>query len=337
MTCPHCGFENLEENTECFRCGQALDLTDVEVVPDRLRRGPSSRWAERGHRRVPQWKAPVAAIPRLDATGCALFSVVPGLGHMLYGQRLRGLMLALLWLSAIGVAWYADPPLLLTRDVVVDWLQHPRWLPITTHAWIIADAWQMRLRQCGVRVSTGELCLVTMVAVVLLAAPNTQLEMHQLHDAALGLRPMLVREDLDDAAIQDGDTVLFREVGGHSDGLQAGDVVLTMTQMFRNRPVGAQRVGTVHAVAGDVVVWAQAGYRLTVNAVPHNVPKHVVAALFSTPDERFVMGAGELLLFPGPRETMTSWKDAIVPESRLQAVALRITDPPARRRILRMR
>ena len=173
MTCPHCGFENRDTNQSCFRCGQAIDLSDLEVEPERLRRGkPSSPWAERWH--VLWNKRPLVLCgPRVDASLSALLSIVPGLGHLVLGEPRRALIVLGIYLGALGLVLVTDPPLAPVGDIVVDWFFHLRWVPLIVHAWIMGDAYQRRLLQHGRRADMLEVLIVSLVAVGLLLGPTS--------------------------------------------------------------------------------------------------------------------------------------------------------------------
>lgn len=324
MTCPHCEFENRDDNGRCFRCGQTLDLSDVVVEPARSR-------GNAGHRLTARQR--VAHPPHVDAVFCAIYSIVPGLGHALHGERLLGGLLALLWGASIAVAFLGDPPMVSSGPGLADWLRTPRWMPLTTHAWIIAEAYRMRLRQRGVQADWREIGLVSIVAVLLLGAPAYVLQVQDARDRLLGIRTMHVQVDVDDVTLRRDDVVAFQEVPAGE--LRAGDVVALQGD-YRQRYL--QRVGTVFAVAGDEALWSRHLELFTVNGRTFSLPWHIASPLAEIDDMRLVLQPGEILVFPLPQEPQIArLDDAVVATSRVQSVALRIIDPPERRRILRTR
>ena len=328
MTCPHCGFENLETNQTCFRCGQALDLSDLEVEPERLRRGtPSSPWAERCHvlwNRVP----PLRIGARLDALMSGLLSVVPGLGHLLMRERRRALAVLGLYGAALVVAMIGDPPLAPAGDVVMDWFLHPRWVPLTVHAWIMGDAYQRRLRQRARRAGVVEMVLVSLLAVGVLLGPST-VERGRL---AVNYQQGRVNFPLEDPNVRMGDTLLIRR--GPPAAVPRGAVV---TVPSRDSEVRDDAIGTVRAVGLDVVEWSRAERVLRVNGNAEEGPGWLPGALGGSEDVRLVLGEGELLVLPIRANGFHDLRQAVFLESDVRGVALRILGPASRRKILKTR
>ncbi|HEY3998798.1 MAG TPA: hypothetical protein VGO93_08030, partial [Candidatus Xenobia bacterium] len=159
MTCPHCAFENMENEVHCFRCGQSLDLSDVDIVPRRhnLLCGRLERFWNRSVFRPEK----VQGRPAL----AAFLSMVPGLGHcMVLGDPRRGALMLGIYLTTVFVAWMSHP-----ADVG-SWVGHPDWLLVTTQAWVACDAYQRRRRQDGHRALPVELGLVSVAAMALFYA-----------------------------------------------------------------------------------------------------------------------------------------------------------------------
>lgn len=320
MTCPHCGFENQEANVSCFRCGQALSMDDVEVVPERLKRGtPSSGLLERFHvwrNRRGQGRRRDAP-PRRQAAASAALSLVPGLGHSMMGYPRRAAVMLGLWVASIGVTWLTDPPLAPVPELVADWLLHPRWLPLAVHSFIMADAYQLRLRQRGVRADLGELMVVSLLATALLFGPRTL----DLINAAAGYEAAVVVPAVTDPSVAQGDTLLFYTAAPPA-------VRRGMVLRFRFNGYGGQAVGTVQAVTGDVVEWKGPDRLLTVNGRPMPTPEWLALP----GSERLVLERGEFLMLSVAPYGFRSMRDLVVREAWADAVVVRITDPPHRRK-----
>lgn len=329
MTCPHCGFENPETNEACFRCGQKLDLDDVEVVPERLRRGrPSSRWAERWRVLLNRRPSAPDLSARPDAIVGALLSLVPGLGHVLGHEIRRGLVMLLLYVATLGFAMFWEPPVAPIAEIVVDWFFHPRWLPLTVHAWIVGDAYQRRLRRHGERASIPELLAVSVVTVALLLGP-TSLEIGR---RTVNYQQSRVNINLEDPNVRMGDVILVR--GGTPASVPRGAVVLYAS---REREVRTEVLGTVRAVASDVVEWNREEGVLRVNGVAQEIPTWLPGALGNEPQARLRLGSGEILVLPFRERGFTSLQQALLQERDVQGLAVRIVDPPTRRKNLKTR
>lgn len=328
MTCPHCGFENQDTNQSCFRCGQVLDLSDLEVEPECLRRGtPSSPWAERWH--VLWNRRPAVRFgPRVDASLSAFLSIVPGLGHLVLGEPRRALVVLGAYLGALGIAMLTDPPLAPVADIVVDWFFHPRWLPLTVHAWIMGDAYQRRLRQHGRRADLLEVLVVSLVAVGLLLGPTT-LEIGRM---AMNYRQGRVNYPLEDPNVRMGDTLLIRV--GTPAAVPRGAVVFFSSHDGQLRD---EAVGTVRAVGTDVVEWSRDEGLLRVNGLAQEVPTWLAGALGSTPRVRLVLASDELLVLPIRPQGFTELSQAVIRERDVQGMAVRILEPASHRKYLRTR
>jgi len=326
VTCPHCGFENLEENATCFRCGQGLDLSDVEVEPARLRRGPSSSLMERLHVWLNRRTQRRPSAPRMEASLSALLSIVPGLGQWLAGHPRRGLLMLGLWAVSLAASLAMDPPMLQWPSMVPEMFIQPRWLPLTVHAFVMADAYRLRLRTRGRRVGYLELMAVTLAATALLSLPvYTDVAQRMASNGTTRLRVMYAIED---PLIQQGDVIVVRD--GNERDLARGAVVVFRIPGHINQPL----LGTVLAARGDFVEWSAKKQRLTVNGAPVAVPRWIAELKRLEKDERLVIPEGELLAMSVPLPWIESLREALVREANVEGRVIRILEPPARARQL---
>ncbi len=325
MTCPHCGFENTEDRQACFRCGQVLDLSGVEVIPPRLRRGKPGNpametWTVWWNRHHPGRRA----VEHVSALAIFLASLVPGLGHFLLGEvRLAG-WLALLWLvSALGTM-LAEPPASYRPLLVWDWLFQPRWIPLSVHAWILADAYSRRVRLSGRGVRMGETAVVTLAAVVLLTAPNT-----------LGLMPghdrfaqVAVQVSLPEGGLLPGDRVLV-DRGRVPEALPVGTMVLYRGPWIE---VEGEMLGVVLAGPGTHLQWrADSATLLRDGRVVH------LEGLSAMRDGEVDLGEGQRVVLPAHRAAVRELQELVLAAEEIRGVAVETVWPPERRRILSTR
>jgi len=322
MTCPHCGFENTEDRQACFRCGQVLDLSGVEVVPPRLRRGrPGNRavevWTVWWNRHRPAHRF----VERCSALTVYLASLLPGLGHLLQGEvRLAG-GVALLWLVCAVGTMLVEPPVSTRPPLVWDWLFQPRWIPLSVHAWIMADAYARRVRLSGRVVRMGETALLTLVAVVLLTAPHT-----------LGLVPgrerfeqVAVQVPLPEGGLQPGDRVLV-DRGRVTEGLPVGTVVL-----YRGPWTGVEgeMLGMVLAGPGTHLKWrARSATLLQDGRAVH------LRGLSGMRDGEMELEEGRQAVLPAHRAGVRELQELVLAAEEIRGVAVETVWPPERRRIL---
>ena len=325
MTCPHCGFENTEDRHLCFRCGQVLDLSGVDVIPPRLHRGrPGNRamevWTLWWNRHHPGNRV----VERVSALAVFLASVVPGLGHFLQGEvRLAG-WLALLWLvSALG-AMLADPPASFRPLLVGAWLFQPRWLPLSAHAWIMADAYTRRLRLSGRVARMGEVAVVTLAAVVLLTAPH-----------ALGLIPgrdrfaqVAVQVSLPEGGLQPGDRLLV-DRDRLTEAVPVGTVVL-----YRGPWTGVEgeMLGMVLAGPGSHLRWRSSSSTL----IQDGRAVHL-EGVSGMPDGEVELGEGQQAVLPAHRAGVRALQELVLDAEEIRGVAIETVWPPERRRRLSTR
>lgn len=322
MTCPHCGFENTEDRESCFRCGQVLDLSGVEVIPPRLIRGrPGNRaveawvvWWNR-HRPGPRY------VERFSAVAVFLASVIPGLGHFLQGEVRLGGWLALLWLISVLATMLADLPVSYRPLLVWDWLSQPRLIPLSLHAWIMTDAWSRRVRMSNRRLRIAEVAILTLTAVVLLSSPR-----------ALGLLPVQDRFDqvaiqfaLPEAGVQAGDRLLV-DRDGEAGGLPVGALVL-----YRAPWVGVQgeMLGLVLAGPGSHLKWTRKTGTLFRDGRPIQVE-----GLSDMADGEVELEEGHLALLPAHRAGVKKLQELVLPAEEIRGVAVETVWPQDRRRNL---
>ena len=104
MQCISCGFENVPGMSTCVRCQSPLDLSSVDVHPPR--RG--SGWASRAMNRLRAMAQrrhslrPLIQPLLVPAYGRVMWSILPGLGQILYRQRWLGSGLLCAWLLAVA-------------------------------------------------------------------------------------------------------------------------------------------------------------------------------------------------------------------------------------------
>jgi hypothetical protein len=107
MQCNQCHFENMPGLTRCFKCGSVLVASEpLDVNPPRMR-----RWKKplRDFNRMIRGSGVAWQIPRpawIKSVADDIFlgmvvSVIPGLGHYLYGRLRSVIWLLLIWLLLI--------------------------------------------------------------------------------------------------------------------------------------------------------------------------------------------------------------------------------------------
>ncbi len=323
MTCPHCGFENTEERESCFRCGQVLDLSGVDILPPRLRRGaPSNRVAEGVARWWNQGFSWRRNLSRFSPLAAFLTSLVPGLGHALQGEQRRGGCLFLVWVGCALLVLVRDMPNSWRPMFVPEWLLQPRLLPLTVHAWIMADAYSRRVGFTGRRPSLAETAVVTVAAVLLLVSPW-----------ALGVLPgqgrfqaVYAGVDVQEAGISRGDRLLVDRQGLVAEEIPAGSVVLYLAPWSVAQ---GQMMGRVLAGPGCRAEWRQRSATLLLDGRPT-----ALGGFEKLSDADLRLAEGELLVLPAWRTGLKSWQDLVVPAESIRGVAVEVVEPRSHRRDL---
>ncbi len=326
MTCPHCGFENTEDRGVCFRCGQGLDLSDVEIVPPRLRRGaPGSPLAERAVRWWNRRHAWRRNLSRCSPLAAFLASLVPGLGHALQGEARRGLGLALVWSLCVLLVLIPELPAAWRWGYLPEWLLRPRLVPLTVHAWIMAEAYARRVGSAGRRPGLPERVGATAVAVLLLVGPW-----------ALGVLPgqrhyQVVASGVAfrEAGIDRADRLLVDRTGLDPARIPVGSLVLYLAPWSHAQ---GQMMGRVLAGPGARVQWQQATGQLLLDG-----RAGFMEGFERLPDTRFELTEGKILVLPALRGGLRSWEDLVVDRESIRGVAVEVIEPRSRRRNLSTR
>ena len=116
MQCPNCKFENIPGQAKCFQCGCILESTiPMDVNPPRMLRWQKPyRFLCRGIRKLgvsdttaPEWLESVS----YRVIGSLVFSLIPGLGHLMQKRfsQIRWLVLAWAILLAVGMFFLGKP------------------------------------------------------------------------------------------------------------------------------------------------------------------------------------------------------------------------------------
>ena len=138
MQCWNCGFENIPGLAACARCASALSLAAVAVEPPR-----ASRWRVLTHLHRLAYGIPLhlpnprnlAAVlqwlcPEELPTRALAWSIIPGLGHIRYGQRPFGKTVLIVWLILLVLALVC---------VATPWMEVCIWLMVAVHALVIVS------------------------------------------------------------------------------------------------------------------------------------------------------------------------------------------------------
>lgn len=241
MQCPHCGFENLPGIVICTRCRAQLvaarPSSAAEFLPPRAGRW---KWLRPLHYFLNVWgdRLPAFLPPAIssffvsawgisrEAVAALLFSAVPGLGHLLRGQRLQAMGVIAVWCALIWLA--------------VIWFGHwfgglCRGLLIGLHAGAAMHAAGVRripvLRQ---RLACGAMLLL------LCGGAYVLLYLWLSRDYEVIAAPFAC-EDLD---VMPGDLLLMRRIANFS-GCQRGDLVM---QRERHLSMRTGAFGNVYLV-----------------------------------------------------------------------------------------
>ncbi len=325
MTCPHCSFENMDSRVDCFRCGQPVDLEDVDVDPPR--RPPGRREGLPWLRHLARRLEARSDRSRGGPSAAAAMSLVPGLGHwIVLRDPIRAMGMALACLGALTVAAAMDAPATgLTLTWLLAWMTLSHWLPLTTHVWIVTDAYQRTLRRDGLRAEALEMYLVSVAAVAVLCAPGLWGALAELGERATGFQRLVLMRPLPDPRVRQGDVLLVRE-GRPQGPLPAGTVVRYQSHQEHVR---GDLVGTVLASPGDDVRWDSGHHRLLVDGRVADLPPEVRAMLARTPDEALTLASGQLLTFQ--MQPIQHLSDMLVDTRSVDGVVVRIVDPASRR------
>lgn len=276
MSCIFCGFENPETETHCFRCGRDLDTSSIDVMPERLKRGPRpSSWAERRSSALQTWRQ-----QEHSPWVFPLLSLVPGLGQWMAGHPRRALVMLALWLGAFLLRLVFDPPSDAAFPYVNDtffwhWLVQPEGMIIGVHSAIMVDAYLVESRSRRRRLDMRALAAISLASVVVL----------YLVHFALPIQPPLYFDirymPYTDGTILSGDRIVvepenFLPVVGQSviirgvNDEQRNQVVATVLAGPNDRFSVQDGVVTVNGVPHPVTYLAE--------RPPLNQPEQIVAA-----------------------------------------------------------
>jgi len=324
MTCISCGFENPDSETHCFRCGRSLNTDDIDVVPDRLKRGPSSRWSQ-------AWRAALERVSfrwfRSPAYTYALLSLIPGLGHWAAGHPRRGWIALGSWCACLVLRCLLSPPPLWSSAMLQVWLTTQDMLTMVVHTSIVADAYRLAPNRYG-RLQGLHLFLVALASYGLLSLG------HSLLGASLPRQMIRIGyPGYQDSRLQAGDSIMvwgypnWRRIHRQTPVLYAPPGALG-----GRLHIYGDLVGTVLAVPGDELRLT-AG-QLRVNGQGLTVAPWVTRALENLPPQEFRLGSEQYLILPPLEMPFTKVGDLLVYRQQIQGVVTEILDPPARRQRL---
>ena len=326
MTCISCGFENPDSEKHCFRCGRSLDTDEIDVVPDRLKRGRPS------NRRQQWWKARFQSQHwfqfRRPPLAYALLSLLPGLGQWAAGRARRGRLAFLIWAACLLVRFVSAPPPIATAEIVYAWLFTPDWLTLSVHTTIMLDAYRVAPNRPGGRLEMLHLCVVAVLSWGILQFAHSALGV-----AAPSQVVRVVYPNYGDSQVATGDVLSIWRLPRYR-ALRVQSVVLFRPQY----PAMAlydyvELPATVTAVPGDSVALGHGS--LLVNGVTIATPAWLVENFRERKFQELSLASEQYLVIPPiPVEIFRS-KDLIVGREFIWGVATRIIEPEARRRRLR--
>ncbi|AQQ71713.1 hypothetical protein SMSP2_02090 [Limihaloglobus sulfuriphilus] len=251
MKCPGCGFENMPGYSKCFRCGAILsgDQERIDVNPPRM-----PRWKRpvRAFRRYLRKKVPGGSIeiqnrlpawldPSVADTGWFFLSVIPGLGHFIFG-RLRQVWLFLCaWVAAVILALVFFGGSLGTFFAVS---------AAGIHAYIAVSLTAV-YRFRGIR---ERLVLNLVVTFLYLGLYVLILR------GGLGIRSMRAADNYPGQNIETGDVLIVTRVFDVDEHIRRGSIVrcrLYHPQRYSNSVVG---LGQVTALPGETVSISRKGF-----------------------------------------------------------------------------
>ena len=319
MTCAACGFENMEEQTACFRCGRDLSLDRVEIEPPRRPRGglgwlSQDLWLFWNRQQHAQ-----RLISPVIGMGLFVLSLVPGLGHLAGGEPRRGLLAGGIWLAVLGINFLVEFPGL---HRLGEWLQIYHWLPGMVHMTIMVDAYRIGRSFNRRRVPLWELVVVGFAAWLLL-------------DLSLGRAGLAAR--MNDYAIQ-GQMV--------DPNLQTGDMaqVWPTTARVAKGAVVRYRVpgyafdllGTIQAGPGATLAWRKGRLLIDGETVPIPGGLTQERALGPLGDHEISVPPNYFLIVPPEYIASRTRKleELLVPRGAITGTVVRIVAPPARSRRL---
>lgn len=349
MTCIFCGFENPDSETACFRCGRSLDTDQIEVVPERLKRGPSNlRWQallaanqrmrQLGRKRRGQPLAAETLSEPLDfrAWVYALLSLVPGLGHLFAGRRLWAVFWFAVWLLAVAVRNALDPPPYWSYLILVFWNTLPNRALMCLHTVIILHAFRLvpsRLNHFLQALQMLALCVTSWGMLTLL-------QMYFSVQAPFTISEVWNDRYRDPTVVQNDQLAVWP--------LPQWRTVLPVGMVVVYSPtIQPEEVGDREAVYGDVVGTIQAG--------PGETISHAISELWSgerklaAPDWLEAAAQGRklstirlrsdeyLIVPPISLVYVNSFQAFVVKRSQMKGVVSDILNPRARRQRLKVR
>jgi len=325
MQCPRCHFEN-EAAVNVQPPRMAKWKKPFRLTVRRFRRLKKSNRSVRADRRNTAWdKVPPGAVPGL------LFSIIPGLAHLLAGRFNSVRRYCLVWLILLAGAVFLFGSA---------WGFAMLGLAIGVHAWV---AFNYSLNKDGTELSDKIAWLFAIL--IALALLYWGIRRTVFSDFVWGYTNLTIPSE----KIETGDCLLARRRPAESNGIKRGSLVLVPLRTERNvrgfrqseREIGRMIVQVV-ALPGRQVTITQDGFdvdgeRLDPNAypVPQWLRRTRNPVTITVPDDCYFVSSEYELRGAAPADMLI--RDACIIGARdIRAVAIMVWFPVNRRRFLRI-
>lgn len=258
MKCNRCHFENIPGQNRCFKCGSILEAARVavDVHPPRMStwRRPGRALVRWVRRHVPvSEKGPAKAVHKgldrltSDELTGAVFSIIPGLAHLIKKRfrEVRWLVLAWAVLLAAGLFLYGHTigALLIGSAIAV-------------HAWIALRFGLIQQITAFIDRLVTALVVVACLGILYWATPRVFFPGYTGGYTAMNIPAM---------RIHNGDYLLVGPAGSVEETLPRGTLVLIDPPEFRNNRLAMlnQRpsmIGQIIGLPGETVQIAEGAY-----------------------------------------------------------------------------
>lgn len=291
MQCVNCQFENLPGVTTCGRCQSSLVLATICVTPIRASRlGLQTRMRRLFYRCESAIRQAIPWIPKdfIDAISsphwtAAALSIVPGLGHFVFGQRRLGAILLGLWLLLLMLALLAFP---------YGSALYIFSFAIAVHSFAVISHFSRSLSAMRIAIRCVFGMMAYMVLYMYVYAPTASLAANYVSGITL---PSLPSNPL----LQTGDGILFEGPWMRQETFNRGDLVVYQINEHQlsghNYTHAGMGIDRVIGVPGDTV--SVQGGVLLVNGVEPPEPARPIA-LMPMADFSFYVPNGHLAIVP---------------------------------------
>ena len=350
MSCIFCGFENPDSEEHCFRCGRSLDTETIDVIPYRLKRGPSPHlgWQStqadfRRRRALRRYRAQAAQVyspePGLFSSPAwfyGLLSLFPGLGQVAAERTRRGGVCLGLWLLGVMGSLIWNPPPYWSLPAAGFWLSLPNPWIMGLHITIMLDAYRVAPGKPGPLVQSLQMLALAAASWGFLTlgrgffASDAPFRTYEIRFGALN-----------HALLCPGDLVAVWDLAADRQSLPLGMTItytprLTEEQSGMRHAINGELPGTLEGLPGEVISYSL--QHLWVQDRKLATPDWLEGAMGGRRIQDRKLGPDEYLVVPPiPLLQVDSWEAFVVRRQDIRGVVTDILDPGPRRQRLRVR